>query len=204
MPRAAAAESANLTPLSSKSFSQHYRTIRDAAREHEETAMALARAKKAAKKDGVDLAALKMIERFAKLETDEAETLMRHTMQYAAWLEMPIGTQPSMFPDADAPDDEVTSENRAYAAEEAGFEAGKAGKHRVDDNPYAAGTELYARFDKGYLRGQKTIADRLGKNAKAADPRRGRKAAAVPPVGKNGSARNGRSSRTGSPSPSML
>ena len=175
----AATPSTNVPP---EIFLKHYRLIRDAKRAAEETSMALARTKKAAKSDGVDLDAFKLLERLTKVDSDEAEAQLRHLKDYCAWLKLPIGTQLGLFAAAvaDEPTDGAQAEQRAWEAEQAGIEAGKGGQHRVDDNPYPAGTEHYARFDKGYLRGQRMIADKLGENAKAADPRRGRKRDAAP------------------------
>jgi hypothetical protein len=178
-------------------FLSHFRTISDLANEHKATGMALARAKKAAKGDGIDLDSLAMLERLAKLDADDATARLRKTLQYAVWLEMPIGKQATLFPSAktaaiEMPTDDATAAQRAWAAEEAGHEAGLKGLLRVEDNPYPAGSDFYSRFDVGYMRGQAVIADKLGANAKRADARRGRtltptapepepKAAAPPP-----------------------
>lgn len=188
---AASTVSTNVPP---EIFLKHYRAIRDAKRAHDETSMALARSKKQAKSDGVDLDAFKWLERLSKLDTDEAEAQLRHLQQYCAWLKMPIGTQLSMFAQevADEPNDTAQAEQRAWAAEEAGYDAGKAGRHRVDDNPYPPGSEHAVRFDRGFMRGQKAIADKLGENAKQADARRGRKGGGDNTNGKAPQATKGR------------
>jgi hypothetical protein len=169
-------------------FLDHYRKISDLTHEHKAAGAALARAKKAAKGDGVDLDSLALLQRLATLDDDDAASRLRKTLQYAIWLEMPIGKQATLFPSAKAaaaatemPDDNATAEHRAWAAEEAGHEAGRKGLRRVEDNPYAPGTELHVRFDKGWIRGQKVIADKLGANARAADPRRSRTRPAAEP-----------------------
>ena len=85
----AEAMSPNVPP---EAFLKHYRAIRDATRSKEDAVMALARTKKAAKGDGIDLDALKDLERLAKLDDDEAEVRLRHMHQYAVWANLPIGT----------------------------------------------------------------------------------------------------------------
>lgn len=159
-------------------FLRHYRTIRDAKQAHADTGMAVARAKKAAKASGVDLDALKMLEKFADLDTDEAEMQIRHLQLYAKWIELPIGTQLGMFaaPTPPDPNPEATAAHREWTAGEAGMAEGKSGGLRTA-NTYPAGSAEHVAYDKAWtkgnkvwLKGQEKIAKEMGANAAASPP----------------------------------
>jgi hypothetical protein len=154
-------------------FLKHYRTIRDLRQAHAETGTAIARAKKSAKNDGVDLDALKMLEKLADLDTDEAELQIKHLQIYAQWLELPIGMQLNMFgqPEPATVDAQAAAEQREWAAGGKGYEAGEAG-HERETNPHEAGSAEFVAWDKSWTRGQKVwlssqrkIAAEMGKKA---------------------------------------
>jgi len=188
------AQSLPLGNLRPDTFLKHFRQISDLATAHRNAGAELVRAKKEAKESGVDLASFKLVQKLLVLDNDEAEGQLRRAIQYASWLEMPLGSQFSLFPQTAAladldggiapvrgvgdknepPSDDASAEQRAWAAGEAGFTAGKQGKSRVDDNPYATGTALFVEFDRGFMRGQAAIAAKLGANAKQANPRKAR------------------------------
>jgi len=136
-------------------FLQHFRAMRDAAREHEDTGMALARTKKAAKTAGIDLDAVKMLQKFGKLDDDVVEAQLRHAREYAIWLEMPIGTQLGMFAKPDERIQEVTHSTKetqkTWEAGERGLLAGRAGD--ANDNPYPAGSPGHVAWAKKYSEG---------------------------------------------------
>jgi hypothetical protein len=135
---------------------RHYREIRDAKEAHADTGTALARAKKAAKGDGIDLDALKLLEKFADLDTDEAELQLRHVKQYAEWLKLPIGAQLDAFGPAAIPkvSPEEDQKQRDWTARQAGEAAGKAGNER-QVNPNSPGTSEHVSWDKAWLKGNK-------------------------------------------------
>jgi hypothetical protein len=155
-------------------FIRHYKEIRETKHAHHDTGMAVARAKKAAKADGIDLDALKLLEKFADLDTDEAELQLQHLRQYAAWIELPIGSQLNFFADAKAPTANPQAEEfREWSAGGVGFDAGKAG-HTRDTNPHRAGSAEYVAWDKSWsngnkawLKGQKQIAGQMKANGNA-------------------------------------
>ena len=158
-------------------FLKHYREIRDLKQAHAETGTAIARAKKAAKNDGVDLDALKILEKLADLDTDEAELQIKHLQIYAGWLELPIGTQLNIWgkPEAATVDAKAAEEQREWAAGGKGYEAGEAG-HERETNPHEPGSAEYAAWDKSWARGhkvflndQKKIAGEMGKAANGAN-----------------------------------
>jgi hypothetical protein len=174
-------------------FLRHYREIRDCKSAHHDTGMAVARAKKSAKADGIDLDALKLLERFADLDTDEAEIQLRHLRQYAAWIELPIGTQLDAFgPPKQPPSPEARQQLLDHGAGESGYTAGQAG-HERGNNPHEAGSSQHVAWDKQWLRGnklwlkgQKSLAGDLARNAAGSNgtgrrgrPRRANRAAAA-------------------------
>lgn len=175
----ASAQSPNLPPAT---FLTHFRTIRDAKRVHDEAGMALARAKKAAKGDGVDLGALKIVEQMRKLDDDEAEIRIRHAFEYSLWLGSPLGTQSALFPEVSATvEDKAAADQKEWDAADVGYLAGKGGKLR-GDNPYPEATPLFVAWDKAFLRGLKILAAELRakedlKADKAADKKAAKAAA---------------------------
>ncbi len=66
-----------------------------------------------------------------------------------------------------------TPEDDAYDAEQRGYQAGT-GNGLREDNPFAAGSEQHAEWDRGWRKGQEALAKQLGDNAKAANPSRKR------------------------------
>lgn len=118
-------------------------------------------ARKRLEGQGADLKALALVEGWRKLDADEVEQRLRKSLQYAAWLSMPIGSQPSLFADLphDKPGEKMRAEQARWAAEEAGYMSGKAGGDRNEDNPYPPGTENHVAWDEGWVRGQAAIAE---------------------------------------------
>lgn len=155
-------------PISPEDFLQHDRAVRIAEREAEDASAALARAKKA-KNGAVDLEAYKLIEKLRKLDDDEQIIVLRHVIQYASWLEMPIGAQLSMLdaPQIDKPKAKAAQEYKNWAAGEAGLKAGRKGVDR-DENPYPPGTELWQAWDSQWLEGarENNTAEQMAENAK--------------------------------------
>jgi hypothetical protein len=137
-------------------FLKHYRTIRDCKKAHADTGTAVARAKKSAKGDGIDLDALKTLEKLADLGTDEAEMQIRHLQIYAGWLKLPIGMQLAMFgePEAATVDAKTAAEQREWEARDMGSSFGRAG-HERGTNPNLVGSAEHAAYDRGWLEGHK-------------------------------------------------
>jgi hypothetical protein len=155
-------------------FLRHYREIRDCKRHQADANMAVARAKKSAKEIGIDLEAFRLLEKLAALDLDEAEMQLSHLRQYAAWIELPIGTQLDAFgapPQPAAVDAKDAAEQREWQAGDEGLQAGKAG-HERDVNPFEAGSAEYVAWDKAWakgnkvwLKGQERIAGEMGPKA---------------------------------------
>jgi len=169
-------------------FLRHYREIRDCAGAHADTGMALARAKKSAKASGIDLDAVKLLQKLTDLDTDEAAMQLRHLGIYLRWLEAPIGTQFNFFGDSDTPQPkaEARQQQKDWQAGQTGLEAGRHGEQR-DQNPNKPGTSAHVAWDKAWLRGnrqwlkgQEKIAADLGANAKRGKVNGNGKAHAAP------------------------
>jgi hypothetical protein len=166
----AEARSHNVRP---ETLQKHYRTIRDAMSAHKDTGMAVARAKKSAKADGVDLDAFKLLQQLADLDTDEADMRLRNLVRYAKYIELPLGTQVDMFrdPATAAASDDAKAEQREWEAGDAGKKAGAAG-HQREDNPHQAGSREHVAWDRSWSKAHKAwtaeqtkLAKDLGRNA---------------------------------------
>jgi hypothetical protein len=152
-------------------FLKHYRSIRDCSSAHKATGSDLSLAKKSAKSDGVDLDALRMLEKLAKLDGDEADLILRHLSAYAQWAEMPWGSQAELFGMPKVPPEEAQKQ-REYEAAEEGKRAGKAGEPRENNRYSEPGSPEFVAWDKAWKkasaafnREQKAIADQMGRNA---------------------------------------
>lgn len=167
MPTANLAEAQN-HPIDAEAFLKHHRDIQSAQREKNEAGTALAREKKAAKSGGIDLKAYKWIEQLRDLETEEQAILLRHLIDYATILQMPIGTQFSLMDAPQAPPpakplrgaaklkaEAAQAQLEAAAREEAaerGLRAGRDGAE-AESNPYKLGSETYVAWSKGHADG---------------------------------------------------
>jgi ribosome modulation factor len=170
-----AARGSNLSPTH---FIDLVAELRTAQREIDRATGRKRAVLKRCKSDGVHLDALAMLQRLAKLETEEATTLLKTVHRYSAWLSMPIGMQPDLFTDQPAPlDAEARSRQDEFTADDAGYRAGKAG-HSIDGNPYRAGTSEYDQWRRAWFEGQATLAPKQAKPETAAKGRKNGKQAA--------------------------
>mgnify|MGYP000046402635 CR=1 FL=1 len=112
----------------------------------------------------------------AMKKQDEADVLarMRDTLRYAAIIVPNVKlSQADLFDTLDTKP--LNARSRAdvqeWEAERKGYECGLIGGS-MGDCVYAPGTEARVHFERGFVRGQTVIADRMGENAKKADPSR--------------------------------
>lgn len=174
----AAAIAHNISPAT---FLKHYRAIRDAETAHKSAGSIVQTAKKAAKSDGVDLDALRMLQKLAKLDSDEAELRIKHMMAYAQWAEMPLGTQTDLFGKATSVPEDEAEKQREFNASEEGRRASDGGQPR-DSNPHTdAGSPEFVSWDKAWLKAnrkfmkqQQATAEEMGANAGVTTSRRRR------------------------------
>lgn len=100
------------------------------------------------KADGINIAAFDRAYVDEKRSGEEREAEDKRYREFMAWLKKPVGTQSAMdF----APAEPNTHD--LHKAETKGLEAGKRGD-RADSNSYTPGTESFARYHAGWLRGQ--------------------------------------------------
>lgn len=132
--------------------------------------------RKRMEKAGVDLKALALLEQLHQLDDDAALGRVKAMLRMAAWLEMPLGAQPSMFPDPGAAEKTGSAMTQALALEAArqqGYDAGRRADD-VDENPHDNGTEAAVAWRKGWDEGQRANLDAMaaGEAARPNKPRR--------------------------------
>lgn len=112
-------------------------------------------------KSGVDLKAYGDLVKLAKLDPAERQQRLRTMFRYGQQLDITLAKQADLFEaKVDRPGDKMTAEQRRWAADEAGYDAGKNGKDS-QTNPYEAGSEFFAAWNEAWGRGQATIAERM-------------------------------------------
>ena len=118
---------------------------------------------KKAKAAGVNTGILLDSLRQKKRDLDQVNADLRDKVYYHGILGMPV-EQAWLFGNPEVPAG-VAEQVTVQDAEAAGFTAGKSGGAR-GDNLHPAGSAMFAAWDRGYQRGQATIAKRMGQNAK--------------------------------------
>lgn len=124
---------------------------------------------KAMEKLGADLKVLAWVRQVRKMEPADAEAFVGKFFRYCRWLNMEVGTQPSLFAAADdfgKPTDKAILVLTEAVAFEEGQKAGKAGRD-ARDNRFEAGSPMYAKFYEGWVEGQKILAMQLGEERPA-------------------------------------
>jgi len=101
---------------------------------------------------------LELVRKFSDMDADTVLGTLQRIKQYAQWLEVPIGSQMSLF---EIPSSGILSSDelgeRAYRA---GYVAGVTGKN-VDDQAYPPDNEFHQRHMEGWHAGQKVWLDRI-------------------------------------------
>lgn len=162
---------------------KHYRDIKQKKLLLDQASAEYRLARKQAKSDGVDLAAMAMIETLDNLDTEDAALRLKHVQIYAGFLNKQWA-QGDLFAVSDGPkpDPKLQEQASLADAEEDGQKCGMAGNSETL-NPHKAGTEIFARWAKGHKNGKsfhdRSIAAHGG--TKATGTRKGRKAASGNP-----------------------
>ena len=140
---------------------------------------------KRAKSQGIKNDILLSVIAMKKQDEIDVQAKLRDTLRYARVIVPHIKlTQADLFGGLDERPLNAKTQGavKDWEAEQKGYENGMAGG-TMDDCVYAPGTEARVHYQRGYVRGQTVIADRMGDNAKKADPslvkRRGGKKAAA-------------------------
>ena len=130
---------------------------------------------KRAKSDGIKTRVLLAAIKMKKQDPDEVALEMRDSIRYANIIAPGVRlTQAELFSASDAPtalNAKTQGKVQDWDAEQRGYESGLNGG-TMDDCVFAPGTEGRVHFQQGFVRGQTVIADRMGENAKKADPSR--------------------------------
>lgn len=153
-----------------ETFLSHWREIRDAKEALHDASMVVARCKKAAKRDGIDLDVVSLLEKLGKLESDELTTHLRKLAVYGDWLKMPLAAfAEGISAVVPEPKAKARDEFQAWEAGQAGLAAGRSGRAR-SDNPHEPGTEAHVAWDRSWTKGfrtsQKKIAGQMVDQAK--------------------------------------
>jgi ribosome modulation factor/uncharacterized protein (UPF0335 family) len=162
-------ETADRTQLEPEIFLKRFRSIADKALEAEDAKAAWKSEVEAGKAGGIDIKALKLVLKLRKMDTREAQAMLRHAILYLRWLGLNLLDQEELFdsagPSTTGLTEQVIATHAAWEAGNQGYQAGKAG-HPLDSNPYAPGTETNQRWaaewydgadDKGTPPGTKDI-----------------------------------------------
>ena len=157
-------------------FLTHWKDIRDAQHELDDVAPGVARAKKAAKRDGIDLDALRFLQKLRNMDLEDAQRHMNIIATYAQWLDMPVFAA-ALGIKATPPKTASQDEYELWQCGEAGFAAGKTGTPRAD-NPYANQSPAWKAWNRkwpfGFRLAQGKIAKEMAKGTAVATlpPRR--------------------------------
>ena len=188
---------AGVMAVKPETFLGHWREMRDAKDEAGGAATEVARRKKAAKRAGVDLDVVKVVEKLADMEDDERQSFLAKVETYCSWLKLPLGA----FSAGIKVEEPKESSREAFARWQAGQDGHKAGLEGApkDANPHRNGSPLFAEWAKkwkiGFDANQRKIAAKM-KNGTGA-PRKGANAP-------NGGAVSGKMAAAGEGLPSAL
>jgi hypothetical protein len=156
--------------LTEATFAEHYATWMDLKRKREAAVAKERNALKQAEQAGIPIKAMKEAERRRVDGSDAVEQFEKDMARVGRWMGLPIYTQASLLDNGKL--DEPPLPSAAVATEfarQAGYETGKSGGSRTDDNVFPAGTPNHVSWDNGYMAGQAWIAEGLSPKAKKAN-----------------------------------
>lgn len=163
---------ADVMAVKPETFLGHWRDIRDSKNEAGDAATSVARAKKAAKRDGVDLDVVKVLEKLAQMEDDERAAFLTKLETYSKWISLPLGAFSAGIT-VQEPKNTAMAEFHAWQAGQEGYSAGVGGHPRAN-NPYKQGSREFVAWDKRWKPGfdvnQKKEAARMMKAARGRPP----------------------------------
>lgn len=117
---------------------------------------------KVAKGDGVDVDSLKLAFRIAERSSGEVVSEQRNIGRYLRIMGSPLGTQWSLFDDADEVD------GHGKPAEKPGFDAELQGQHAwannepISNNPFTPGTENFVAWETGHNNAMAAAVRKMG------------------------------------------
>jgi len=142
-------ETVDRTQMEPEIFLKRFRDIADRALDAEGAKAAVKAEMESGKAAGMDIKALKLVNKLRKMDTRDAQAMLRHTILYLRWLGLNLLDQEELLdsagPSTTGLTEQVIATHAAWEAGHQGYQAGKAG-HPLDANPYAPGTETYQRW----------------------------------------------------------
>ncbi|HTB46278.1 MAG TPA: hypothetical protein VK741_21835 [Acetobacteraceae bacterium] len=182
MPLDAAGLAAVIGNVKPDTFIAHWRSIREAKDDSHDASTTVSRAKKAAKRDGVDMDVVALMEILMKMESDERLLFLRKLMVYCQWIDSPLGAFAEGLSPPE-PKGKTRDEFTVWQAGQDGLTAGRAG-HTRESNPHKPGSAAHVAWDRkwasGFKTSQKKLAGHLAKNAAAMGGRAGGNGAGAP------------------------
>ena len=143
-----------VTAVTPDKFLNHWRNIREAKEDMGSASTEVARAKKAAKRDGVDMGAFKWAEELAGMDEDQRETRMRLTHTLCDWVGLPLGRYAANHKVVDQPNESKREEFALWQAGKEGYAAGLSGSKK-EANPHHGGSKIYQEWDRKWNAGFK-------------------------------------------------
>lgn len=145
---------AAVTAVTPDKFLNHWRNIREAKDDMGSASTEVARSKKAAKRDGVDMGALKWAEELSGMDEDQRERRINLTSRYLDWVGLPLGAWALNGKVVDQPNESKREEFAIWQAGKDGYAAGLSGSKR-EANPHHGGSKIYQEWDKKWNAGFK-------------------------------------------------
>lgn len=143
------------TRMEPEYFLKRYREIGDKARSSDKAKAAWKADIQVAKSAGVNVKALKLVDKLRKMDPRDAQSLMRDTILYMRWLGLNILDQEELLGDNASTaglTERVVSTHATWEAGVAGYKAGKEGRP-IDDNPFRPGSETHQAWASEWLDG---------------------------------------------------
>ena len=174
-----------------ETFLGHWRDMRDAKDEAGSAATEVARRKKAAKRAGIDLDVVKLVEKLSDLEDDERQSFLSKVETYCGWLKLPLGA----FSAGITIEEPKASSREAFSRWQAGQDGHESGLNGApkEANPHRNGSpeaqEWAKKWKVGFDANQRKIAAKMAKGTGA--PRKGANKPSAAVTGKMAAAGEG-------------
>lgn len=141
-------KTSNRAEVEPEIFLSRYRTVAEKFRDVTKIKAAHKAEVKVSESIGVDLDALKWVEKLAKMDPRKAQSVFRNSVLYVRWLGLNFLDQEELFDAAQSTAGltaSIVATQAAWRAGDEGYKAGVAGVP-LDENPYAPGAETHQRW----------------------------------------------------------
>lgn len=143
------------TQIGPEYFLKRYRDIGDKEHIVDKAKAAWKADIQVAKSTGINVKALKLVDKLRGMDPRDAQSLIRDTILYLRWLGLNILDQEELIDDGPSTagmTSYIVATHAAWEARKAGYAAGKKGRP-VDSNPFAPGSETHQRWASEWLDG---------------------------------------------------